>query len=45
MDNYLKKLNTLKQNTKYLLRFTNATTNNNWCSMKIDWYEHVNKLA
>jgi hypothetical protein len=32
----------LKQNTKYLFRVTNATSNNNWISLKLDWYEHTN---
>ena len=35
----------LKQNTKYLFRITNATTNNNFMALKIDWYEHQNKSA
>jgi len=33
----------LKQNTKYLFRMTNATTNNNYMAVKLDWYEHTNK--
>ncbi len=33
----------LKQNTKYLIRLTNATTGNNYMSVKVDWYEHTNK--
>jgi len=32
----------LKQNTKYLFRLTNATTNNNYMAVKLDWYEHTN---
>ena len=32
----------LKQNTKYLIRLTNSTTNNNYMSVKLDWYEHTN---
>ena len=32
----------LKQNTKYLYRVTNATTTNNYVSIKLDWYEHTN---
>jgi len=32
----------LKQNTKYLFRITNSTTNNNYMSVKLDWYEHTN---
>jgi hypothetical protein len=35
----------LKQNTKYLFRITNSTTNNNYMSLKLDWYEHTNKTA
>jgi hypothetical protein len=33
----------LKRNTKYLIRITNATTSNNYMSIKLDWYEHTNK--
>lgn len=29
----------LKQNTSYLLRITNSTTNNNYMAVKLDWYE------
>lgn len=32
-----------EQNTKYLLRITNATTSNNWVDWIIDWYEHTNR--
>lgn len=32
----------LKQNTKYLLRVTNSTANDNFISIKLDWYEHTN---
>jgi hypothetical protein len=35
----------LKQNTKYLFRFTNATTSDNWVALKLDWYEHTNRTA
>ena len=33
----------LKQNTKYLIRFTSGT-NNNLCNLKLEWYEHSNKV-
>jgi len=33
----------LKQNTKYLVRLTNSTANNNYMAVKLDWYEHINK--
>ena len=32
----------LKQNTKYLVRITNATTSNNWITIILNWYEHTN---
>lgn len=32
----------LKQNTKYLIRFTSGT-NDNLCNIQLQWYEHVNK--
>lgn len=35
----------LKRNTKYLLRMTNQTANNNLFNWTIDWYEHQNKEA
>lgn len=35
----------LKQNTKYLIRVTNDTSNNNWFGYLADWYEHTNKTA
>jgi len=31
----------LKQNRKYLIRFTNATTSTNNASIEFTWYEHV----
>lgn len=33
----------LKQDTKYLVRFTNLTTNANFLSVHFNWYEHSNK--
>lgn len=35
----------LKRNTKYLIRLTNATANNNYMAIKLDWYEHTDKTA
>jgi hypothetical protein len=35
----------LKQNTKYLVRITNDTANNNWFGYLANWYEHINKTA
>jgi hypothetical protein len=32
----------LKQNTKYLIRINNQTTNNNYMALKLSWYEHTN---
>ena len=32
----------LKQNAKYMLRITNATTSVNWVTIILDWYEHTN---
>ena len=32
----------LKQNTKYLLRVTNATTSANQIEIDLNWYEHTN---
>lgn len=34
----------LKQNTKYLIRLTNATTSANYCTLVLNWYEHTNKV-
>lgn len=31
----------LKQNTKYLIRFTNLTANANFLSVHFNWYEHT----
>lgn len=31
----------LKQNTKYIVRLTNATTSTNNVSVELDWYEHT----
>lgn len=33
----------LKQNTKYMLRVTNATANANYIAIAINWYEHTDK--
>ena len=35
----------LKRNTKYLIRMTNITANNNLFNWTIDWYEHTSKEA
>lgn len=35
----------LKQNTKYLVRITNATTGANQVATELHWYEHTNKAV
>ncbi len=33
----------LKQDCAYLIRITNLTANNNWQTVKLNWYEHTSK--
>ena len=33
----------LKPNTKYLFRLTNSTTSDNYMSVTLNWYEHIDK--